>query len=1302
MTSDLPRDERLRRTALLAGCLVAALGAAVLAGWAFDLPALKSIYPGMVTMKANTALAIIICGIAVGLVSWGKAGPTGRFCTKGMAAVVVALGAITLSEQLFDWELGIDQWLFRDAGNAAGLSNPGRMSPATAFCLVMMGCLVWVASWPRTRRLKLPLLEALGVAVSVVAAFALAGHALDGIFRIRWWSYTGMAVHTAVALIMLGLGMLALVRSEGGLRWSLGGGVTAGFAVGVLSLLATAGSSYYFINQLRQSAGWVSHTQQVLKSIAEVTADVSAIGSSQRSYINTGNEALLKEAEDTKRALHDALEEFHNLTADNPRQQERWGRLVPLIAQRLDWGDQTIAVRRKEGLSAAEHIIATGSGMALSTTVRLLTQQMQDEEYLLLDIRQKKEATVSTTTFLLLPLGVFLSISLMCLCVFFLNAGVAEKAGAEAKAVWLASFPERNPNPIVEIDPATGIIHYLNPSADRLFPDLQSQGLRHAWLCGLAETARALMEGRDETSRRDIEAGGLFFTQTVNYISETKRLRVYGTEITELKRTEDRLKASFKEIGDLKAALDEHAIVAITDPQGKITYVNDKFCQISKYAREELLGQDHRIINSAYHPKEFIRQLWTTIARGQVWHGEIRNKAKDGSYYWVDTTIVPFLDAQGKPRQYVAIRADITERKRTEEQLKASFKEISDLKAALDEHAIVAITDPQGKITYVNDKFCAISKFSREELLGQDHRIINSGWHSKEFIRNLWTTIAHGRIWKGEIKNKAKDGSYYWVDTTIVPFLDQHGKPRQYVAIRADITERKRAEGAAAQLSAIVASSDDAIIGKDLRGIVTSWNAGAETLFGYRADEMVGQPITRLIPAGRLQEEADILSRVKVGQSVKHFDTERLRNDGSSVAISVTVSPIKDSTGKIVGASKVARDITESKRAEAARRESEARYRTLFEYAPDGIVISNPEGYYIDANATMCRMLGYTHDEMVGLHAADIVAKAEIEHIDAALSEIKGESDHQREWQFRRKDGSFFAAEVIATLMPDGNLLGMIRDITERKRVEKELRESHENLERNVAERTAQLQSAKERAEAAGRAKSEFMASMSHELRTPLNGIIGFSEFLVDGKPGALNTKQKEYLQDILSSGRHLLQLINDVLDLAKVEAGKIELIPELFPLRKAVGEVCAVASPIAQKKQIQVGVFIAPELGEVTLDQMRFKQVVYNLLSNALKFTDRGGNVDIRCAANGLSSFTLAVKDTGIGIKEEDLKRLFKEFEQIESGAARRYEGTGLGLALTRKIVEMQGGCINVTSEVGQGTTFTVVLPLICEKTHV
>lgn len=249
-----------------------------------------------------------------------------------------------------------------------------------------------------------------------------------------------------------------------------------------------------------------------------------------------------------------------------------------------------------------------------------------------------------------------------------------------------------------------------------------------------------------------------------------------------------------EKITDYKYALDESSIVAITDQKGVIKYVNDNFCNISKYSAEELIGQDHRIINSGYHSKEFIKELWTTIANGKVWKGVLKNKAKDGTAYWVDTTIVPFLNTDKKPYQYVAIRSDITDRKKGEEDLKNTLKEISDYKYALDESAIVAITDQKGIITHVNNNFCKISKYSTKELIGQDHRIINSGHHSKEFIKELWTTIANGKVWKGELKNKAKDGTDYWVDTTIVPFLNTDKKPYQYVAIRSDITERKKGE----------------------------------------------------------------------------------------------------------------------------------------------------------------------------------------------------------------------------------------------------------------------------------------------------------------------------------------------------------------------------------------------------------------------------------------------------------------------------------------------------------------------------
>ena len=314
-------------------------------------------------------------------------------------------------------------------------------------------------------------------------------------------------------------------------------------------------------------------------------------------------------------------------------------------------------------------------------------------------------------------------------------------------------------------------------------------------------------------------------------------------------------------------------------------------------------------------------------------------------------------------------------------------------------------------------------------------------------------------------------------------------------------------------LAAIVESSDDAIIGKDLNGVITSWNRGAEKIFGYNAREMVGTSIMRLIPADRQDEENQILQKIRRGESVEHFETQRQAKDGRLIDMSVTASPIRDTTGNPIGVSKVARDISYRKRAEETLRTTEARYRALFENAPDGIVIADSQSYYLDANASICRMLGYARDELIGLHASDIVAPAEIQNIAPALSEIKSRPDYHREWQFRRKDGSMFPAEVIATLMPDGNLMGMIRDITERKAAEEKIHQLNVELEQRVVERTAQLQSANEELEA-------FSYSVSHDLRAPLRHVMGFVNLLQNDAGPSLSEKNLGYLNDDFRFGQ--------------------------------------------------------------------------------------------------------------------------------------------------------------------------------------
>jgi PAS domain S-box-containing protein len=607
----------------------------------------------------------------------------------------------------------------------------------------------------------------------------------------------------------------------------------------------------------------------------------------------------------------------------------------------------------------------------------------------------------------------------------------------------------------------------------------------------------------------------------------------------------------------------------------------------------------------------------------------------------------------------------------------------------------VLTTDSEGRITSLNAVASSLTGWSEESAVGQPLNAVFRIVH--EETRHTVESPATRALREGTIVGLAnhtlliaKDGQERPIDDSAAPIKDSNGDIVGCVLIFRDITERRAIERQAAQqltaarlLASIVESSDDAIVSKNLDGIIQSWNAAAERIFGYSAQQATGRHISLIIPPERISEEQDIIARIQAGERVENFETVRQRSDGTQIHVSLTISPVRDEEGRVVGASKIARDITDRKRIEAERQ----RLVSLVENSTDFIGICDMQfvPFYINRAGL----------ELVGL---DDIAQAtrtpvrefffpedQARILEEFFPTVVENGDGETEVRFRNfKTGAaiWLLYRVFALTNSQGEKIGLAtvsRDITQRRQMEDDLRK----LAAELSE--------------ANRRKDEFLAVLAHELRNPLAPILNGLQVL--RMAGSGNGELQPAYEMMERQVSQMVRLIDDLLDVSRITRGKIELRRERIELSSLVQQAAEAGRQLCDKVGHELHVKLPAAPVYVDGDPTRIAQVVGNLLTNACKFTESGGKIWLTLEREHTNAL-LRVRDTGAGIASDHLSQIFQMFTQLESTLERSQGGLGIGLSLTKSLVEMHGGSIEADSPgIGQGSEFVVRLPVVAEK---
>ncbi|HEX7575763.1 MAG TPA: PAS domain S-box protein [Candidatus Methanoperedens sp.] len=772
-----------------------------------------------------------------------------------------------------------------------------------------------------------------------------------------------------------------------------------------------------------------------------------------------------------------------------------------------------------------------------------------------------------------------------------------------------------------------------------------------------------------------------------------------------MKNATERKTGHLADHGKLFQVIFEQAAVGValvSTSSGKFLKINKKYCDIVGYSEEEMLNIDFQSITYPEDRKSDF-EIVELLKSGKIreFSKEKRYIRKNGDIVWVNGTVSPMWDQGKQPDYHIKVVQDITERKSAEQKLRESeerFKNIFD--NALD--GILVADIGTKKLLMGNRMIFEMLGLEKEELKNMSAMDIHpeKDW---PYVREQFEKQARKEIELAkELPMKRKDGSVFYADVNSTPIT--LGGRTYLLGIFRDITERKQAEGKLKDAileaqneknksEAIISALGDRIIIQDKDYNIVYQNKIQTEIYGEHDGELCYK-----VYEGRdtICEDCPVERTFRDG---KIHRSERAIHIGSGISyFELISSPLRDPEGNIIAGVKIIRDMTEKRQAEEEVRSTKDRLQFLLDSSLAVIYACKAFGdfgaTYISENVT--KLLGYMSSDFTEnpLFWQDRIHPDDKERVISNLESIF-ESEHQiLEYRFLNKDGIYMWMRDELTLIRDENgkpreIAGYWLDITEHKRAEEERMHL-----------MAKEQSARAEAEAAKKLeklKSIFIASTSHELRTPLNSIIGFTGVLLQGWSGELNKEQKEHLEMINSSSKHLLELIIDILDISKIESGSIDLKVSVFDLRGVVDEAIKSLRVSIKEKGLDISI----EMEEISMrsDRTRLLQCIMNLVGNSVKYTEKGSiKISAKITENKVD---ISVTDTGIGIKTQDIPRLFVPFVRIESPLTLKTSGTGLGLYLTNKLVrDVLGGEIYVISKYGKGSTFTIQIPLEVEKT--